>query len=503
MRWTAPGREDLLHRVQRALDGTRFPAAPPGFSPLAPPRPMRTVLVATIDDGVRVVVKWHAPARGLGRIRRTGRGPREGRALRALAAAGVAVPTVLAYSDDDADLLVTEHRALRHPSPDEAPRDAWVASMAAHLARAHEAGVEQRDLHRANVALDGDEPVIVDAGGARVHGRPLSRRARIADLGRARHALAGSLRRTQRWRALLAYAKASRAPDPHATARDLAGPVERAAVRAARRYRRGRDRRATRTGRHFLVFGGPNGVRGVLDRDVVPDDVPARVRPWLAEDPPDSASLKRGGRVLRVAHPDLPAAGVLKRWAKAFPGRLPRPVRAFRRAVALRHRGVDVPRPWIAAVGRDGAGFLVSEWIDAPDLSRVGTPHAIAPDARRRALVSLGRALRAMHDADVAHRDLKAPNLLADLRGAAPRFWIVDVDGARVRRGGVPWRRRARDLGRLEESVRDASRSDRLRVLRAYADVLPRGPWDLGILAAHVRRHAERKRARARRRAHA
>jgi hypothetical protein len=118
------------------------------------------------------------------------------------------------------------------------------------------------------------------------------------------------------------------------------------------------------------------------------------------------------------------------------------------------------------------------------------------PRARRaRLLAGLGRAVRALHDAETSHRDLKAPNLLVRESAEGFEFPIADVDGARPAYRRVGWRRRVRDLARLAASL-TLSRADRLRVLVAYARVPPAPPLTLRDLAERVHRRAQQHRAR-------
>ena len=102
--------------------------------------------------------------------------------------------------------------------------------------------------------------------------------------------------------------------------------------------------------------------------------------------------------------------------------------------------------------------------------------------------------LRKMHDEGIVHRDLKAPNLVWTSDGTpGGAFFIVDHDGARVARGDVRWKRRARDLARLDASL-PASRTDRLRVLRAYRQLFPLAPVDERTMATWIDQHVRRKR---------
>ena len=96
--------------------------------------------------------------------------------------------------------------------------------------------------------------------------------------------------------------------------------------------------------------------------------------------------------------------------------------------------------------------------------------------------------------AEVSHRDLKAPNLLVGAADVpAPQIHLVDLEGARIRRGPVSWSRRARDLARLDASL-DANATDRLRVLMAYWRVLPRPRVDRRAFLTRIAQHVRRKR---------
>jgi hypothetical protein len=96
----------------------------------------------------------------------------------------------------------------------------------------------------------------------------------------------------------------------------------------------------------------------------------------------------------------------------------------------------------------------------------------------------LGRLVRLMHERQVSHRDLKAPNILmrgaaTDVRTAEPV--LIDLVGVEAGRP-VPLRIRVRDLARLNASFLRSphvTRADRLRFLRAYLcwGLHGRGDW--------------------------
>ena len=123
------------------------------------------------------------------------------------------------------------------------------------------------------------------------------------------------------------------------------------------------------------------------------------------------------------------------------------------------------------------------------------------PRRRRAVLAASGRAIRALHDAGFEHRDLHFKNLLA-LGGDA--VLIVDLDGVR-HRATLTREQRLAGLFRFDRfAAKQAalglpvSRTDRLRVLRAYAG----SDWpehdELRELARRLARHVARHRKAAR-----
>lgn len=497
MRWAADGHQTALGALLPLLDPGRWPCVH-GFAPAAPPRPMRVVLEGHLpgpDGLVHVAVKWQRPQR-LGdrasRRVRGAKGPREGRVLRALADAGIRVPAVLAYADAP-DVLVTRWRADLRPLPAADTAPPWlVRRLATTLARAHRAGLDARDLHAGNIALGGPrddtaEVVLVDLGRSRI-----ARPDLLTVLGRHAHALLRGARRTQRLRALVAFCNALEPERGRLRARALVTDVAEREKRIARRYRKGRDRRMGRPGRHFAPFTHTTAdgvaVRGVRFVDAADTTLQAFVAERLLAGPGAGVALKADGAVLGIELPDGRHA-VVKHQRPRGVGRRARALRAFDLSHALAHRHVPAARAWVAAVGPTGASLLLSERVPGVDLHAATRPgglwDTLGRAARRQALRRLGRTLRQMHDADVSHRDLKLPNLVWQHADGEDAFTLVDLDGARVRASGVTWTRRARDLARLAASS-PLGPVHAARVLSAY---LGAGP-DPG--RAHARAFARR-----------
>ena len=154
--------------------------------------------------------------------------------------------------------------------------------------------------------------------------------------------------------------------------------------------------------------------------------------------------------------------------------------------VVSRPAGLSTRRGWLlareVADARDALAFLASR-----------------PSAARRhgVLAAAGRAMRRLHDAGFEHPDLHLKNLLVTARGDV---LVLDLDAAR-RRETLTREQRLTGLFRFDRYAakqaaagRAVSRTDRMRVLRAYAG----DDWPLRDevrdlarrLASHIRRHA-------------
>lgn len=167
-------------------------------------------------------------------------------------------------------------------------------------------------------------------------------------------------------------------------------------------------------------------------------------------------------------------------------------VKEFKNLAFLREHGVPAVRPVAAASATEGgrlvAHALLTEHVpDATDLARrletPGDPVRDDVEVRRRVAELLGRHVHRMHSEGFAHRDLFARNVLVRVDADGPALWFCDC-----RRGGPPsfrWKYDD-DLAALDLDLRDRwPRTDRLRVLRAYAGG--------GGLSAWARRIVERR----------
>ncbi len=174
-------------------------------------------------------------------------------------------------------------------------------------------------------------------------------------------------------------------------------------------------------------------------------------------------------------------------WHKALLGvwRRSRALRAWHLGHALRERGIDTARPLFVCEPRKGwlrwESYLATEWIDGVHLHEyahriiAGPAERSAERRRAECAVVVGRLLGRMHAWNVAHRDLKAFNLMMAICDRRLHAHLIDFDGVRMLRR-LSERRRARNLARLATSMEAhpwVTRTDRLRFLRAYIAVAP------------------------------
>ncbi|MHC4263966.1 MAG: lipopolysaccharide kinase InaA family protein [Planctomycetota bacterium] len=175
-----------------------------------------------------------------------------------------------------------------------------------------------------------------------------------------------------------------------------------------------------------------------------------------------------------------------------------RPFDELRLADALRERGVRTPKVVAARAvrARLGVGWrlaLVSERVEnSTDLAtlvesfRRGEHDLLGLRATIR---SLGVMLRQLHDLGLEHVDLQLRNILSapDSEGES-ELWIIDLDRSRLGRP-LDREKRLANLARLARSAERRSlrgrpvltRTDLVRLLRAYAGEADWRPWVEGV----------------------
>jgi len=147
--------------------------------------------------------------------------------------------------------------------------------------------------------------------------------------------------------------------------------------------------------------------------------------------------------------------------------------RAWRNSLLCLGLGFRVPAPLCLMEARQ-FGFvrfcaLATEAVeDAPDAGWwLGSPRAGDREWRRDFLRRLGRELGAWHRAGLYHGDPRAANLLYRERDAS--FHWLDCERTR-RYHHLPVRRRINDLMKLNYDRHPVSRTDRMRVWKAYLE---------------------------------
>lgn len=385
----------------------------------------RFVAVATIDGRRAVLKAFFGP-----RAQRDF--AREQRGVAALQAAGLPTPKLLGSGKGGGALVLAfEHVEGRQPTADDS------AELLALLARLHDRGLRQYDLHLGNFLVCEGRLLAIDGGGIRAERATTRRRTEDAAL-------------------LLAEFSIGEAPKAQAAALAYQGAespkvidAERLAVATAR----ARRWRVAREMAKSLRDSTPYVVRRESERKVVVargDTDPAL---WAVIADPERAiasgeAVKRGNTAWVVRVGDL----VVKRYrAKGFWHRLrqrcrgPRARRAWQVGHGLRLVGLPTPRPRAliecpkARTG-EAAAYLVLDHEPGPTLDKCASAplHMAAMDA-------LFDQWRGMW---FSHGDTKASNFI--FRDGALR--VVDLDAAvfhrfrwrfarRHRRDKARWRR--------------------------------------------------------------
>ena len=393
-------------------------------------QPGRRFVARTMLNGQDAVLKaffGHRAARDF---------ERERRGIAALKAAGIAAPALLvAGRGGGARVLAFAFVAGRRPTANDA--DA-VLSL---LARMHERGLRQRDLHLGNFIVRGDHALPVDLGSVR-RSRRVTNRQRLEDAAR-----------------LLAQFAPGDAPDAAAAAGAYARASESAAAIDPRRLALATARMRHKRVRQLMA----KSVRDCTAFAVVRqrgqfvatgrDDHDPALRALIAD--PERALA--GGTILKQGNTaSVVRVGALAVKRYSAKGRLhrlrlrvapSRARRAWQAGHGLRLLGIATPRPraLIECRGGDAAAYLV---LDFEGETTLGAETSAPPSAARAAAASA--LFERWREARFSHRDTKATNFIA--RGGD--LVVLDLDAATFHR----WR------WRFER----AHRRDRARWLRNW-----------------------------------
>lgn len=490
--------------------------------------PARTVYFGRWN-GQDVYLKHFHVRAALGRLARCLRGSdvhREVNTSGYLNSRGVATPEVVAWgSRGKVSWVATAAVASAEPADQWHVRQAALGqegraairraagAIAEMVARMHAAGVAHSDLHCGNIlirAVDGGlEPVLMDLHRVRRR-RRLSRQARAANLAQLCYDRSPFTTRTERLRFLGQYMAGS---GVSGSLKAWQGQVDDLARAHARRQYAQRDRRVLGRNRYFSTVGLEGGWRGhvVLGMKTPPDGSEAGAMRFTAAQwqqalaRPEAlftgdVEVLKDSRSSQVVRRRLIVGGhsldvFVKRSRRKYSRRLlidclrqSRAIRSFQLGHMLLHRRIATALPLAALERRVGPvlldSILITEAVKAPDLSQFLNTYLASPGQASESLSvaqqrhaaqqvpwQIGRLMQRLHDHGLAHRDVKASNLLIRwTAGQDPRLVLLDLEG--LNRWLLPIaRRRFVGLMRLNVSLLACpavNRAGRLRMLMGY-----------------------------------
>jgi tRNA A-37 threonylcarbamoyl transferase component Bud32 len=399
------------------------------------------------------------------------------------------------------------------------------------VARIHDAGILHHDLHAGNllVRVGADERVelfVVDLLAVKM-GPPLDWLKSRDNLVMMNCWFTFRVNRADRLRFWKAYFEARRLGlwerDRYGTkhyAKELHEIEELSWQRNLRFWSR-RDKRCLANCRYYRKVKGP-GVAGhavmeIADSDLAellqdPDAPFHRILPSpsgrgvggegkVLKESPSSTVIEMGfpvnGEVRRVIYKRFRVTSLKDPIASLF--RATPALRSWIHGQGFRERGLPTARPFVVLhrrrFGVYQEGYLLTEKIDhAADLHEYLQGLDAAPLPTRlpllRGLIErVARTIRALHQRQLSHRDLKAANILTRRWDAPPEapsaysqdiqnllympessVWLIDLVGVE-RFTELPRTRKVQNLSRLNASFFDSAkitRTDRLRFLLTY-----------------------------------
>ncbi len=415
-------------------------------------------------------------------------------------------------------------------------RQRLAKSLAVLTARLHNAGMTHIDFHPGNilVCINSEQmPVLtmIDLDALRKNSRLTWPKAQ-QNLALLDHYFWLRSSRLDRHRFLKTYLE--NRSEPVSDARKFAAGIEISTRAWAERLWRRWGRRCCSTNKYFKIYKSEE-CWSIAARDLDPSEVES-----LLADPdapfsrPQTVVLKNS-RTSTVAETTMLVGGQptrviykrfnVKKWIDPWLN-LARPSRAWRSWQAGQHllsRGIPTPRN-LAFLARKRASkfkpfsrFLPHETylvtlkqenvMTLAEYVRKVLPTldpVVRKERGRQLNMALAHLIRALHERSLAHRDLKASNILVHLDRLEKNEFLslIDLVGVRLL-NPVPQHRRIKNLARLSLSLAGVvgrTRTDTLRFLRAYL------PWGLSPLSdwKNVWKSTERaimaKRARNRRR---
>ena len=450
--------------------------------------PRRRVLY--VPGAPALLVKQYFHPGPIDLIKSLVRGPpalREWRALREAERRHLPVPKPLALGQRDRQsLIVTEFiesaatlEDFAKAEPAAGMKRRIIREIAVLIRAMHDAGFYQRDLHLGNLLLrqrgSNSEYFLLDL--QRIDVDPFHG---LAKRWRDLSAFAGGceyVSRSDRRRFLKSYL--SVAPRLNPDEARLSAKMERYAQRHRFRVWQSRQKRCLAGNREFaeVTIGA---CRGFVRRSEWCDGLKN-----LLVDPPrifEHAAIVKDSLTSTVGSVALPDKQVfVKRYnlqgpVYAFKNifRASRARRGWKAGNSCVMRGIGVALPLAYFERRRfrilRESYLLTAGLTRNELSQVAARRCGDLGAKRGLIGQLARQLKRMHDRGVAHRDLKAENIIAqDCGGGRYKFFIVDFDG--ISFGAVSRRVRAKNLARLARALAKIvplTSGDRLRLVKNY-----------------------------------
>ncbi len=410
-------------------------------------------------DGRRVVAKFYLdPQRGSIHLQRELTG------LNAFAQAGIAAPTVLWHGLDLQGRAVLVMSFIEQAEPvnrhwDDASDEqceTLVAELSSLLARHHQAGLCQVDVHLGNFLLTDGELYSLDGDAVTVDRQPLAWRPSLSNLALLYAQLPPEWdeRSTA---ASIGYAS-QRGWPPRRVAADLPELIERARRKRWRKLRDKLYRDCTAVahmkvaGREqFVIRDAAEHLQGLLDD---PD----------ASCPLDPAQLLKNGNTATVWRTGANGLSVVvKRYnVKGFLHGLARRLKesrasiSWRNAHRLRFYGIATPAPLAYVVRNEGMvrplAYFIAEAVDGVSLRDWVENHVDQPELVRSTARKVAELFALMQQLRISHGDMKASNFILHNE----RIVVIDLDAMKAHCWGLGFNRAwRRDIARFTANWRE------------------------------------------------